>query len=387
MSARFIALLLFIGAICGAALFALPLRGRPAVAEPAAPPPPAVTVSAPVLADVANWQEFTGQFSAVDTVEIRARVSGYLAAIHFADGQIVRKGDPLFTIDPRPYEIALEQANAQYQAASAQLELANRELARSTELRQRDFASGETVDQRQQQVRAAQAAIEQANAAIRAAQLDLEFSQIRAPASGRIGTHQVSVGSLISGSAGTASALLATIVVLDPIHLDFDMSEADYLGFLRAAGRPGSAHDVGVAARLADETGWQRQGVLDFVDNQMDRGSGTIRARATFANGDGFLTPGTFARLRFAAGGARPALLVPDAAIATDQSRKLVMTVAADGTVVPKLVQIGPLADGLRVIAGGLAPGDRVIINGLMRARPGSKVTPQPGHIDHAAQG
>jgi RND family efflux transporter MFP subunit len=319
-------------------------------------------------------------------VEIRARVSGTLAAIHFTDGQIVHQGDPLFTIDPRPYEIALQQANAQYQSATAQLDLANREFARSKDLHQRDFASTETLDQRQQQVSAAQAAVEQAKAAIRAAQLDLEFSQIRAPVSGRIGAHQVSVGSLISGSAATASGLLASIVTVDPIRLDFDMNEADYLVFLRAAGRPGAAHDVAVEARLADEAGWSRHGTLDFLDNRLDRGSGTIRARATFANADGFLTPGGFARLRLAPGGPRPALLVPDAAVATDQSRKLVMTVAADGTVVPKPVQLGPLADGLRVIASGLAPADQVIINGLLRARPGAKVTPQPGLIVRPTQ-
>jgi RND family efflux transporter MFP subunit len=386
MSPRLAALVLFVGAASGGALFALSRPGHPA-AQPAPPLPPAVTVSAPLAAEVADWQDFTGQFAAVDTVEIRARVSGYLTEIHFTDGQIVHKGDPLFTIDPRPYEIALQQANAQYQSATAQLDLATREFARSHDLHQRSFASTEEVDQRQQQVSAAQAAVEQAKAAIRAAQLDLEFSQIRAPVNGRIGAHQVSVGSLISGSAATASALLASIVTIDPIHLDFDMNEADYLAFMRAAGRPGTARAVAVEARLADETGWERHGTLDFLDNQLNRGSGTIRARATFANADGFLTPGSFARLRLAPAGARPALLVPDAAVATDQSRKLVMTVAADGTVVPKLVQLGPLTDGLRVIASGLAPADRVIINGLMRARPGTKVTPQPGAIVRPAQG
>jgi len=386
MSPRLVAIILFAAVACAGGVFALTRDSHRAAAQSAPPPAPLVTVSAPLAADVADWQEYTGQFSAVDTVQIRARVSGYLTAIHFSDGQIVHKGDLLFTIDPRPYDVALQQANAQYQSAVAQLDLANRQFVRSRDLHQRSFASTEELDQRQQQVSAAQAAVEQAKAAIRSAQLDLEFSQIRAPVSGRIGAHQVSVGSLISGSAATASGLLATIVTLDPVHLDFDMSEADYLTFLRAAGRPGDAHGVEVQARLADEAGWSRHGVLDFLDNQLDRGSGTIRARATFANADSFLTPGTFARLRLAPGGKRPALLVPDAAIATDQSHKLVMTVAVDGTVVPKLVQLGPVADGLRVIASGLAPTDRVIINGLMRARPGAKVTPQLGHIDPPAQ-
>jgi len=376
---------------CGAAGFTVLQDGRPAAAQPAAAPPPAVTVSAPLQANVADWQAFTGQFAAVDTVEIRARVSGYLTAIHFTDGQVVHKGDKLFTIDPRPYEIALQQANAQYQTAYAQIDLATREYSRASVLHQRDYSSGETVDQRQQQLRAAQAAVEQARAAIDAAKLDLEFSQITAPVTGRIGAHQVSVGSLVSGSTGTGSALLATIVTLDPIHLDFDMSESDYLSFLRAAGRPSGTgpeaiHNVLVDAKLADETDWSRHGVLDFLDNQLDRGSGTIRARATFANADGFLTPGSFGQLRLAAGGTRVALLVPDAAITTDQSRKLVMTVAPDGTVVSKVVQPGAIADGLRVISSGLVPGDQVIINGLLRARPGTKVTPQISQIAAPAQ-
>jgi RND family efflux transporter MFP subunit len=386
MSPRITALIVIFGAACAAGAFALSRYGEPAAAQPAPAPAPAVTVSAPLQADVADWQAFTGQFAAVDTVEIRARVSGYLTAIHFTDGQIVRKGDPLFTIDPRPYEIALQQANAQYQTAYAQIDLATREYSRASVLHQRDYTSGETVDQRQQQLRAAQAAVEQAKAAIDAAKLDLEFSQITAPVTGRIGAHQVSVGSLISGSTGTASALLATIVTLDPIHLDFDMSESDYLSFLRAAGRPagtgpGAIHNVQVDAKLADETDWTRHGVLDFLDNQLDRGSGTIRARATFANADNFLTPGSFGQLRLAAGGTRSALLVPDSAITTDQSRKLVMTVAADGTVVPKVVHPGQIADGLRVITDGLVAGDQVITNGLLRARPGAKVTPQLSQI------
>jgi RND family efflux transporter MFP subunit len=391
VSPRIAALIVISAVACGAAGFTVLQDGRPAAAQPAAAPPPAVTVSAPLQANVADWQAFTGQFAAVDTVEIRARVSGYLTAIHFTDGQVVHKGDKLFTIDPRPYEIALQQANAQYQTAYAQIDLATREYSRASVLHQRDYSSGETVDQRQQQLRAAQAAVEQARAAIDAAKLDLEFSQITAPVTGRIGAHQVSVGSLVSGSTGTGSALLATIVTLDPIHLDFDMSESDYLSFLRAAGRPSGTgpeaiHNVLVDAKLADETDWSRHGVLDFLDNQLDRGSGTIRARATFANADGFLTPGSFGQLRLAAGGTRVALLVPDAAITTDQSRKLVMTVAPDGTVVSKVVQPGAIADGLRVISSGLVPGDQVIINGLLRARPGTKVTPQISQIAAPAQ-
>ena len=290
-------------------------------------------------------------------------------------------------IDPRPYEIALQQAEAQRLTATAGLELANRQIVRTAALHRDDFASGELLDQRVQQQRAAQATLGQADAAVRAAKLNLEFTRITAPLSGRISMHRASIGNLISGSQGAGSTtLLTTIVSLDPIHLDFDMSEADYLAYRRflqdrQANPDNDAVDRTVQASLTDEQGWHRRGELDFIDNQLDRGSGTIHARASLPNPDLFIAPGQFARLRIPTGAPRPTLLLPDAAIASDQSQKLVMTVGADGTVVPKPVETGPLSNGLRVIDSGLAPTDRVIINGLMRARPGSKVTPQPGAI------
>jgi RND family efflux transporter MFP subunit len=364
------------------------LRDTGTTTAAAAPPPPTVTVSAPLQRDVAASTTFTGQFSAVNHVEIRAQVSGYLSEIHFTDGQIVHQGDLLFVIDPRPYEIQLQQAMAQRQTAAAQLDLANKQLARNTELRRSEVVSADVLDQRMQQQRAAQAALEQAKAAIRAAQLNLEFSRVTAPISGRISEHRVSVGSLISGgpSAG-ASTLLTTIVSLDPVHLDFDMSEADYLRYQRFLQSQHADGDVDrtVNVSLSDEKGWPRHGVLDFVDNELDRSSGTIHARATLANPDLFIAPGQFARLRLPMSAPRPVLLLPDAALTTDQSRKVVMTVAAGGTVVPKPVEIGALSDGLRVVTGGLAADDQVVINGLMRARPGANVTPQPGTIAVAA--
>jgi multidrug efflux system membrane fusion protein len=359
-----------------------------ASAQQAVPPPPAVTVSAPLERELAGWTRFTGQFSAVDQVELRAQVSGYLKEIHFTDGQIVHQGDLLFVIDPRPYEIQLQQAAAQYESGMAAIDLADRQLKRTTELQRSDFASRDVLDQRIQAQRAAQASVEQAKAAIRSAQLNLEFSRVTAPFSGRIGAHQVSVGGLVGGGSGAAgSTLLATIVSLDPIHLDFDMSEADYLAWSRyqQAQRGGDAVDRAVEASLSDEQGWVRRGVLDFVDNKMDRGSGTIHARASLPNPELLIAPGQFAKLRLPTTAPRTVLLVPDAALITDQSIKLVMTVSEDGTVVPKPVQVGPLSDGLRVITAGLSQSDRVVINGLMRARPGTKVTPQPGSITLAA--
>jgi len=364
------------------------LRDSGTTAAAAAPPPPPVTVSAPLRRNVAASTTFTGQFSAVDHVEIRAQVSGYLTEIHFVDGQIVHQGDLLFVIDPRPFEIQLQQATAQQQTAMAQLDLANKQLARNTELRRSDVVSADVLDQRVQQQRAAQAALEQSKAAIRAAQLNLEFSRITAPISGRISEHRVSVGSLINGGASAgATTLLTTIVSLDPIHLDFEMSEADYLTYQRFLQSQHADGDIdrGVDVRLSDEKGWPRHGELDFLDNELDRSSGTIHARATLANPDLFIAPGQFARLRLPMSAPRPVLLVPDAALSTEQSRKIVMTVAADGIVMPKPVEIGALSDGLRVVTSGLGPDDQVVINGLMRARPGAKVTPQPGTIAIAA--
>ncbi len=352
-------------------------------AAPAGPPPLPVTVSAPLTRDIASWTTFTGQFSAVEYVEMRAQVSGYLTEIHFTDGQIVHKGDLLFVIDPRPYEITLQQANAQLLTASAGLDLANREIARTARLQHEDFASTELLDQRVQQQRGAEATLEQAKAAVRSAQLNLEFTRITAPVGGRISMHRASVGNLIANS----STLLTTIVSLDPIHLDFDMSESDYLTYQRFlqsqhGGSAGHPIDRTVEASLSDEQGWPRRGTLDFIDNQMDRSSGTIHARATLPNPDLFISAGQFARLRLPTSSAKPTLLIPDEAVSTDQSRKLVMTVGPDGVVVPKLVELGALSsDGLRVVLSGLSADDRVIINGLMRARPGSKVAPQPGHI------
>ncbi|MBN8873206.1 MAG: efflux RND transporter periplasmic adaptor subunit [Rhodospirillales bacterium] len=352
----------------------------PAAAQ-SAPPPPSVTVSNPLEREVSAWTRFTGQFSAVDEVDLRAQVSGYLSEIHFTDGQIVHKGDLLFVIDPRPFEIQLQEATAQYQTAAASLDLAQRQLQRTSELQRSDFASRDVLDQRVQAQKSAIAAMEQAKAAIRSAQLNIEFSRITAPFTGRIGAHQVSIGSLVNGGTGANSTLLATVVSLDPIHVDFDMSESDYLSWRRYQQEAGNDADKTVELALTDEQGWPRRGVLDFVDNKLDRGSGTMHARATVPNPDLLVAPGQFARVRLPTQAARVALLVPDAAVATDQSNKLVMTVAEDGTVVPKRVQLGGLHGGLRVVTGGLEKTDRVVINGLMRARPGGKVTPQPGAI------
>jgi RND family efflux transporter MFP subunit len=328
---------------------------------------------------------FLGQFSPVNRVELRAQVGGVLTEIHFQDGQIVRKGDLLFVIDPRPYEIKLALATAQLATAMARVDLTSAELARAQSLRKTDAGSQQTVDQRLSDQNAAQAAVDDAKARIRDAQLDLEYCRVTAPFDGVIGARQVSIGSLIAGSRASASptTLLATLVSLDPIYVDFDMSESDYLTFAREhEHNPGQLRDK-VMIALSDETTFSRDGVLDFVDNAVDRSSGTLHARATVPNRDLFLEPGQFARVRLAVSPPSPALMVPDAAVTLDQSQQLVMTVTPDGTVTPKIVEIGDIRGGLRIVRSGLTPDDRVIIGGLIHAAPGAKVLTDEGTIKY----
>ena len=350
---------------------------------------PQVVVSKPLERGVDSRLGFLGQFSAVEQLELRAQVGGTLTGIHFKDGDIVHQGDLLFTIDPRPYEIRLAQANAQLETAKARLVLAGRELHRAEVLAAKAFGTEQTVDQRTADQRTGQAAVDDAKAQIRDAEFDLEHCRITAPFTGRIGTHLVSVGNLIAGSrtATSPTTLLTTLVSLDPIYLDFDMSESDFLTFSRDRGRlkGGLADKVEIA--LSDETEFARQGTLDFVDNALNRSSGTIHARATVPNPNGLLTPGVFARVKLVVGAPVPALLVPDTAVLPDQSQHLVMTVAPDGTVVPKQVEIGDLRGGLRVIRSGVTPNDQVIIEGIPHAAPGAKVAPEAGTIHYAAAG
>lgn len=350
-----------------------------------APPPgaPTVTVAQAVKRVVTDWNEFTGQFSAVDNVEIRARVSGYLTEIHFTDGQMVQKGDLLFVIDPRPFEIALASARARLEQASSTREYASRQLGRADELQRREIMPQSLLDQRQNESKGAGAVAEAARAAVREAELNLQFTRVTAPVSGRVSSRQISIGNLVTaGGTSSGGTMLTTIVSLDPLYFNFDMSEADFLSFQRIQGaKAGGELDVAVQLRLMDEKGWPHQGRLTFIDNQVDKGSGTIRARATLANPDHFIAPGSFGRIRMPASAPYEALLLPDTAVVTDQNRKIAMVVTPENAVAPRPVEVGPLFDGLRVVRSGLSPEDQVIINGLMRARPGAKVTPQPGAI------
>ncbi len=382
---QWIIALLVVGAVAGAAIFYVRSDASDQVATTHRPPPP-VTVSKPASKEIIEWKEFTGQFEAAEYVEIRARVSGYLTSIHFRDGQLVNKGDLLFVIDPRPFKIALESAEAQLVQATAQLELAKQQLDRTTTLQKRGVATTSSLDEHIEDVRFATAAVDVANAAVHAAQLDLDYTRLTAAVGGRVSRHEVSIGNLVAGGSTGSPTLLTTIVSLDPIRFVFDVSEADALAYKRAIrrGEIPSARDetVTVYGQFTDEQDWPLKGSIDFVDSQIDRSSGTIRVRAVFPNPDLFITPGQFGRLRVPASAKYSAMLVPESAIVTDQANKLVFTVVDDGTVAPKAITLGPQIDGgLRIVRSGLLPDDMVIINGLLRARPGGKVTPEAGEI------
>ena len=344
----------------------------------APPAPPQVTIAKPVTRQIADQDEYVGRFVAVESVEVRARVSGYLDAIHFQDGQIVHMGDPLFTVDRRPFEAALAQAQASLEQARANFAFAEADLARAQSVAIGTVITQQTLDQRTQAKRVARANVAAQEQAVRQAMLDLEFSDLRAPVEGRIGDRRVSVGNLVTGGAA-GSTLLATIESIDPIRFEFTLDESSYLRYARLAKGNADAADRGlmvpVKLKLLDEPAFTHTGRLDFVDNAINRATGTIRARAVFANPDRTFTPGMFARVQMAAAAPAAALLVPDAAIGAEQVRKFVLVVDADNVARPKYVTLGPVVDGLRVVAG-LAPDDNVIVNGLIRARPGAKVAP-----------
>jgi RND family efflux transporter MFP subunit len=349
--------------------------------QPQAAAPPQVTIAKPTSRMIAEQDEYVGRFVAVESVEVRARVPGYLEAIHFQDGQMVKAGDLLFTIDRRPFQIALAQAQAGLAQAKATLAFAESDLARAQGLAVGTVITQQTFDQRTQARRIAEASVAAQQAAERQATLDLEFTELRAPVSGRIGDRRVSIGNLVTGGTSGNTSLLATIESIDPVRFEFTLDEASYLRYgqfgAAAAGAAERGSSLPVKLKLLDEQAFSHEGRIDFVDNAVDRSSGTIRARAVLANPDGRFTPGLFARVRMAAAPPKNELLVPDAAIGAEQVRKFVMVVDAENVARPRYVTLGPVVDGLRVVTQGLTPDDDVIINGLMRARPGAKVTPQ----------
>jgi membrane fusion protein, multidrug efflux system len=349
-------------------------------AQQAAPPPPAVTVAQPTKRTVTDWDEFTGRFEAVEEVQVRARVGGFVTSVEFRDGAIVHAGDLLYVIDSRPFEAVALQADGQLSDARARAELAKRELDRALVLNQTQAVSDSIVDQRRQTLQAARAAEMQAEGALKAAQLNIEFTHVAAPITGRVSRHLVTPGNLVQGSEGGAT-LLTTIVSLDPIYIYFDVDEATYLKNNRLwfEGKRPSSRDTPnpVQVALSGETKPSHDGKMDFLDNRLDVSTGTLRSRAVIPNKDLSILPGQFGRVRLIGSAPYEALLLPDTAIATDQSRKIVFVVRDDNTVEAKPVTLGPLDQGLRVIREGLKAEDRVIVDGLQRARVGAKVNPQ----------
>ena len=337
---------------------------------------PAVTVAKPAQRMVVDLDEYVGRFVAVNSVDIRSRLSGYLAAIHFTDGQMVKKGDLLFTIDRRPFQIVLEQMRANLAQARANLAFAKADLERGQSLLQNKTITEQVYDQRTQAKNVAEAAVAAQEAMVHSAELDLnEYSELRAPIDGKIGDRRVSVGNLVTGGTGGNTTLLATIVSVDPIRFEFTFDEAAYLRYQRFAGKQGSGvDDVPVNLKLLDEKDFLHAGKIDFVDNVINQSSGTVRGRAMFVNSDSVLTPGMFGRIRVPGSPPYLALLIPDEAIASEQARKYALVVDDTGVVRQKYVTLGQLDQGLRVIRDGLLTTDRVIVNGLMHARPGIKV-------------
>lgn len=349
-----------------------------------ATPPPQVTVAKPLAKLITDWDEYTGRLAAVESVEVRARVSGYLESVHFRHGAIVLKDDLLFVIDPRPYQAKLDEAKAELTQARVKLKLAGNDLERAKRLFKSRAISEEELDARTQERREAVAGLQAAKAAVESTKLDVEFTHVRAPIAGRIGRPLVTKGNLVSG--GTAgSTLLTTVVSLDPIHFYFTADERAVLRYMRldrSGGRPSSQDSPNpVRLKLADEDDFVHQGHMDFVDNQIDQSTGTMQGRAVFANPDYLLIPGMFAEVKVLGEGPYEALLVPDAAVGADQSQRFVYLLAEGNTTQRQAITLGRTVGKLRVIREGLKADDRIVINGIQRIRPGVAITPQVGEI------
>ncbi len=356
----------------------LPLLLAGCGAEEAAPPPPGpmpVTVATPLVQEVVDWDEYVGRFEAVQSVEVKPRVTGYLRSVNFTDGSFVRAGQTLFTIDARPAQAALDQSAAQLARAEATLVNARTELARSQTLAASQAASREEVEQRQAGVRAGQADVNAARAAVRAQQLTVGFTRVTAPISGRISERLVDVGNSVTSD----QTILTRIVSSSPIYFAFEGSEALLLKYQRQ--RAGATNGTPVRIKLQDEPTYIHAGRLDFVDTSVNTGAGTIRGRAVVPNPDNFIKPGMFGQMQMSGSNPYRAMLIPDTAVVTDAARKVVYLVDAKGVVVARPVVLGPLTGNLRVVRSGIGPNDRIIISGLQRARPGEKVIPKLGRV------
>jgi len=348
--------------------------------EAAAPPPPKVTVARPIVREIVEWDEYTGRLRALESVEIRPRVSGYLQSINFADGAMVKEGDLLFVIDPRPYEGVLREAQADVGVAESRLAQARSDSARAERLLAPRAISAEEAERRGSALHQAEASLASAEAAVDVAALNVEFTRVVSPIAGRAGRHLVDEGNLVTSGPQDAT-LLTTVVSLDPINVYFDADERAYLKYVRLAQsgerRSSREYNNPVEVALADETGFPHKGWMDFVDNQLDLGTGTIIGRAVLPNTDLLLSPGLFVRLRLPGSGNHQVVLLPDDAIATDLDQKFVWVVDAQNRAQYRRVTLGPPHDGLRIIREGVGPDDRVVVAGLQRVRLGLELAPE----------
>jgi multidrug efflux system membrane fusion protein len=345
---------------------------------------PQVTVAAALAREVTDWDEFTGRLEAVNTVSIRPRVSGYVSSVRFVEGATVRRGDVLFQIDPRPFQAEVDRLRAERKRARATAERAISERERAERLSAENAMSREERERRASFADEADAQVAAVEASLRAAELNLEFTRVSSPIDGRVGRAIVTKGNLVASGPGEAT-LMTTVVSLDPIYAAFDADEQTFLryGALgRAGGGAARRPALPIHMALARDRDFPHQGRLNFLDNQVDPDTGTIRVRAVFSNGGGALTPGLFVRLRLPGGGAYRGTLVQDQAVGTDLDKRYVLVVDGDGTVQYRAVTLGPLVDGLRVIKSGVAEGERVVVNGLQRVRPGMKVQAQTVAMD-----
>jgi len=332
-----------------------------------------VTVAAAEERKITEWDEFMGRLEAVESVEIRPRVSGYIERVVFVAGKEVRKGDVLFQIDPRPYQAEVAHAEAELGQARSASELAARSLGRSKQLAAGDAISREELDNRTAAAERSAAAVRGAQAAVATARLNLEWTRVRSPIAGRVGRAEVTAGNLVQAGSATR---LTTVVSLDPIYASFDADERSYLKYAARGGNGPRDHRTRILLGTAGEgSAFPHEGYVDFFDNQLDPRSGTVRARAVFSNKDHLFAPGLFARLKLVGGAAYQATVVSDRAVGTDQDKKFVLVVKADSTVEYRPIQLGRLVDGYRVVAGGVNPGEKVVVNGLQRVRPGMHVT------------
>lgn len=378
------ALMIAIGVLIVGGVAAFALSSRAAKPPAAAPASVSVSVAAALEKSVTEWDDFSGRVEAVDRVEIRPRVSGAIDAVHFQEGQLVKKGALLFTIDPRPYEAELARADAAVAGAQARVALTKTELDRARRLIEERAIAQSELDQRENAMREANAALQAAAAARLGARLNVQYTAITAPVSGRVSRAEITVGNIVG--AGAAAPALATVVSVSPVYVNFEIDEATYLRYADngAAGNTGADH-IPVSIGLASDDGYPRQGKIKAFDNRLDTGSGTIRVRAVFDNANGALTPGMYARVRTGGSAAREAVLITDKAVGTDQDKKFVMVVGDNNKAVYRAIKLGPMVDGLRVVRSGLKKDEKIIVNGLQRVRPNDTVTPVSVAMDPRA--